>query len=104
MPAEVLAKAVRRSLLTQGHASFTFTGVTFDRLVRDQSRLNALERRANMDGRVHVKPGSEFRLGGSRVILVDDIVTTGSTLRNVALALEESGLKPEIFLSFAETL
>ena len=104
VPAEVLAKALKRGLGRRQIASSVWNCVSFDRSVGDQSRLNALERSENLEGRVRVKTGVSSRLNGSRVVLLDDVVTTGSTIRNVALALEDSGVKPEIFLSFAETL
>ena len=104
VPAEVLAQALKRKLRSHGFITRVVTCVSFDKGVKDQSQLSAAERSSNLEGRVWVKSGAGFRLKMGRVILIDDIVTTGSTLRNVASALEQSGVKPEIFLSFAETL
>ena len=59
------------------------------RRVADQSGLGATERRANVAGALGVRPGAAARLGGP-VILVDDIVTTGSTLAEAARALRAS--------------
>jgi len=59
------------------------------RRVADQSGLGATERRANVAGALGLRPGAAARLGGP-VILVDDIVTTGSTLAEAARALRAS--------------
>ena len=104
VPAEVLAQAIKRKLRTRGVITRVSNCVNFAKGVKDQSQLSASERSTNLEGRVWVESGASFRLKMGRVILIDDIVTTGSTLRNVASALEQSGVKPEIFLSFAETL
>lgn len=55
-----------------------------------QSRTQkASERRANVQGVYEAAPGVE--LTGRRVLLVDDIVTTGSTLSECAAILRHSG-------------
>lgn len=52
-----------------------------------QARLGALERAQNISGAFQ----AGTRLRGERVILVDDVATTGSTLRACAAALREVG-------------
>ena len=54
-----------------------------------QSGLNAAERRANVLGAYHhVSPGV---LSGARVLLIDDIVTTGATLSECVRTLLDGG-------------
>jgi predicted amidophosphoribosyltransferase len=50
------------------------------RRTRDSVGLDAAERAANLAGRLRVRHGA-LPPAGSRVVLVDDIVTTGATLR-----------------------
>jgi predicted amidophosphoribosyltransferase len=63
------------------------------RPVADQGGLDAPSRRANLAGAFEVK--SRFRevVSGRCVILVDDVVTTGTTLVEAANALRRAGAK-----------
>lgn len=67
--------------------------VVEDALVRTrpttpQVDLNAEERRANVHGAFECRG---TRLSGQRVLLVDDVYTTGSTLESASVALREAG-------------
>ena len=57
------------------------------RPTRPQSDLSAAERRANVRGAFRASP----RVAGRHVLVVDDILTTGSTLDACARALREAG-------------
>ena len=57
----------------------------FQRQVRDQRRLDKPERKSNISGSMKAVPGS------SRVLLVDDVMTTGSTLKECRRALSAAG-------------
>lgn len=52
------------------------------------------ERLATIKGAYSLEPGAERRLRGRKVLLVDDIVTTGSTLREMERALLTAGVGP----------
>jgi predicted amidophosphoribosyltransferase len=57
----------------------------------DQAGLDAAARAANVAGRFGLRP----RATASRaVVLVDDVLTTGATLREAQRALEDGGLAP----------
>ncbi|HIW96220.1 MAG TPA: ComF family protein [Candidatus Corynebacterium gallistercoris] len=66
-----------------------------DEAVRDSVGLGKAARRANVAGAVRVDPVAASRLrrfGEGRVVLVDDVCTTGATLAQSALALAASGV------------
>lgn len=62
-----------------------------------QARLSDAERLGNMDGAFAAKPG--IPLG--RVLLVDDVVTTGATANACARALIEGGAEGVVLVCFA---
>ncbi len=59
------------------------------RKVRDQSGLHAKARAVNLEGAFALKVGAYPR---GNLILIDDVVTTGATLREAARALSSQGL------------
>lgn len=58
------------------------------RRVADQSGLSKSQRVSNLDGAFALKPGAVVR---GDLILIDDVVTTGATLREAARALNSQG-------------
>jgi predicted amidophosphoribosyltransferase len=61
------------------------------RRVADSAGLTAAERSANLAGAFAVRSGQLARLAGSRVVVVDDLVTTGVTLTECSSALRTAG-------------
>jgi competence protein ComFC len=58
---------------------------------RDQTNLNAEERERNVRGAFAVR--GQIVPKGERVILVDDVMTTGATLKECSRVLKEAGVK-----------
>ena len=63
--------------------------LTISRRRADQSQLGRMERFLNMKGVYKAKPAAK----GKRVILVDDVLTTGATLLECARALRAGGVE-----------
>jgi ComF family protein len=60
------------------------------RSVKDQSGLTRIERVSNMKGAFSLKAGAVVR---GELILIDDVVTTGATLREASRALNSQGFQ-----------
>ena len=57
--------------------------------LQPQKELTRAERLANKKDAYACRPGTD--LSGKRVLLVDDIITTGATVSACALALQQAG-------------
>jgi ComF family protein len=80
-----------------------------DALVRlgdapDQHRLPREQRLGNVRGAFATSPRYIERLRGARVLLVDDVSTTGATLHSAALALKQAGVAQVHGLVIARTV
>ncbi len=56
---------------------------------RAQAKLNVAQRRKNIKGCFKVKDNHAYQ----HVVLIDDVITTGSTINELASALKQSGVK-----------
>jgi competence protein ComFC len=83
--AERLARCLGRALALPVNAR----AVRRVQFTETQTRLSRPERAANVSGAFAPRPGKE--LHGERVILVDDVMTTGATTSACARALREAG-------------
>jgi ComF family protein len=80
-----------------------------DALVRlgdapDQHLLPREQRLGNLHGAFAAAPQHVERLRGARILLVDDVSTTGATLHSAALALKQAGVAQVRGLVIARTL
>lgn len=69
-----------------------------------QTRLTASQRLTNVRGAFTVKTGSRKWLEGKRILLVDDVMTTGATASECARALKAAGAQKVHVLTVARTL
>jgi ComF family protein len=71
---------------------------------RAQAMLHVSERRVNLEGAIAVPRWHRRALEGRRVLLVDDVVTTGATLDACAAALRDAGAAHVSAVTIARTL
>ncbi|TYB48296.1 ComF family protein [Actinomadura chibensis] len=69
--------------------------------VADQAGLTATQRIANLKGALEVTPATD--LTGHRIVLVDDVMTTGASLAEAARALRNAGADPSAAATIATT-
>ena len=72
----------------------------FVKVVLDQSGLSMEQRKSNLSGSMQASRD----VSGQRVILLDDVVTTGATLLEAARAIAAAGGEVVGFLTFSETI
>ncbi len=70
---------------------------------RSQTALTPAERRQNVRGVFAPNPSAES-VDGSRVLLVDDVLTTGSTASEAATTLQSLGVRSVTLVAFARAL
>jgi predicted amidophosphoribosyltransferase len=63
------------------------------RRVQDQGGLGASGRRANLRGALEVRSDAVDRVVGRECVVVDDVVTTGTTAAEAARALTSAGAR-----------
>ncbi|MCX4526133.1 MULTISPECIES: ComF family protein [unclassified Streptomyces] len=105
-PARRIALAASARLRRAGVPARVAPVLRLRRQVADQSGLGARERKTNLAGALEVpRDGVKLLLSGAaaaqgdglarpRILLVDDIVTTGATLAEAARAVRAAGLGP----------
>jgi len=93
----LLARAIARNTGRDGANVVSHTPqlrlnlLTRDRATPSQGGLNAAERRRNVRGAFSVNARHRQAVSGARILLVDDVFTTGATLDACAAALLDCG-------------
>lgn len=96
-----LARSSVKALTSIGMDCAVHNALTHTRRVADQSGLSAHERSLNMTGALRMKPVAGF--GGRRIVLVDDILTTGATVAEATRVLSAAGFRPSGIAVIAAT-
>ncbi|WP_405144894.1 phosphoribosyltransferase family protein [Sphaerisporangium sp. NBC_01403] len=108
-PVGRLAELAVRALRSQGGPVTLAPVLAQRRRVRDQAGLSASQRAANLAGAFGVRHAGSARehplwgRSGPVAVLVDDIVTTGTTLAEAAVALRREGVKVPLAVTLAAT-
>lgn len=63
------------------------------RVIRDQSKLNIADRRENLAMALAVKSEYSGNYSGEKVVILDDLLTTGATLKEANRALTKGGFQ-----------
>jgi predicted amidophosphoribosyltransferase len=89
---DLIADLARAAVRASGRPSVRVVpALRHRRRVRDQSELDAAGRRANLRGALVVRPRFQEVVRGRRVVVVDDIATTGATVTEAVRALTAAG-------------
>lgn len=80
--------------------------VLVDRVKRTKQQvgLSAEQRQRNVAGAFAARSDALGRLNGRRVVIVDDVITTGSTVKAVTKALQKAGVAQIDVISFARVV
>lgn len=95
-----LARAVARLAKSPLHTDL----IIRHRRTIQQVGLNAAQRARNVEGAFRVDPKRLDRLAGRRVVLIDDVLTTGATVSAAAKVLKRAGVSHVDVLSFARVV
>jgi predicted amidophosphoribosyltransferase len=93
-PAAALARRTVRELRRAGIPALRLPVLHHARVVRDQAALSAPARTENLAGAFVVSERLAPLVIGQRVLLVDDVITTGATLAEAARSLRVAGAEP----------
>jgi ComF family protein len=93
-----------RALARRSGLPFSPSAVKRVKLTRQQVGLERRQREENVRAAFKVPPEAEIEIAGRRVLLVDDVFTTGATVRSVATALKRGGAGAVDVLTFARVL
>lgn len=70
---------------------------------REQKKLGASGRKENAENSIILRKNAESELNGKNVIIIDDVFTTGATLRRCRQLAVDSGASSVICATFAKT-
>ena len=97
------------SLLANSVAKIAEKKVFHDLLVRikntpPQASLTKKERKKNLVGAFQIKQKYSSFVKGKKIILIDDVVTTGTTVNTIAKMLKKAGAADVFVITIAKTL
>ncbi len=98
--AALLAQAVAR----QADLPHAPTALARVKRTRQQVGLTRAQRADNLQGALRVPDGARTQVEGRRILLIDDVLTTGSTVNAAARALLRAGARQVDVLTFARVV
>lgn len=96
-PAELLASYISKDL----NIEISKDNLIKNKLTKEQSGLNRLDRTTNLKDSFTLKNKEEIK--GRKILLIDDIITTGTTLQETSKVLMENGAKKIIGLTLTSS-
>jgi ComF family protein len=93
-----------RAVASLAGKPFAPLAVTRRKATRHQVGLGAREREDNVRAAFVVPPEQAIEIAGRRVLLIDDVYTTGATVASVTRALKKGGASAVDVLTFARVL
>ena len=93
-----------RAVASLAGKPFAPLGVVRVKVTRQQVGLGLRDREDNVRGAFRIPPEHDITVRGRRVLVVDDVYTTGSTVSAVARALKKGGAAGVDVLTFARVL
>lgn len=70
---------------------------------KEQKKLDARKRQKNLSGTLELKPFAKRKIRGKTVCVVDDVVTSGATMKSAERLLLSAGAERVIFACIART-
>lgn len=93
-----------RALSKSAHKPFCVDALIRTRNTLQQTGLGNKERQRNVDGAFKVTDKGEIHIRARRILLVDDVYTTGATVRSATRTLLRHGAKSVDILTFSRVL
>jgi ComF family protein len=93
-----------RVLARRSGRPFEPTALARVKVTRQQVGLGLSERQDNVRGAFRVPPEADIKVRGRRVLVIDDVYTTGATVSAAVRALKRGGAAAVDVLTFARVL
>ncbi|MEO0049062.1 MAG: hypothetical protein RL556_394 [Actinomycetota bacterium] len=104
VPAAMFANALKEHLSKQLKMPIeTSESLWYLRAIKDQAGLKVEERAVNQRLSMTAGLSPTYRAESVAIVLVDDVVTSGASVREATRALAEAGNPPKVLFAFAET-
>lgn len=92
--AQGISDVINKPVLGQSHSKRL-------RPTESQTKLSVEERRDNVKGAFGLKPKTADMIAGKKVLVIDDVLTTGATIASFGEAVEAANPKSMQYLAFA---